>query len=164
MQLGSAYGFSVENDRSNVVHILQAMVPHQFTYDEGFIPVKLAAMNAAREAGEFAARLGKEAGRIGFDRAVKQMSREAPQLVKLINYVAEKLGLRMSQKVFGVLVPLVGGAVNGSLNVAFQQAGHSTGMDYFRAVLLAGKYGEDRVRNAVQGEVKRLRAARDESR
>jgi hypothetical protein len=160
VQLGSAYGFSLQQDRSNVVHVLAAMVPQQFTYDEGFLPVKIAAMNAAREAGEFAARVGQSASRIGFERAMRQVSGEAPQLIKLVNYVAEKLGLRMSQKVFGVLVPLVGGAVNGSLNVAFQQAGHTTGKDYFRLVILSQKYGEDVVRSAVAAEVEKMRRAR----
>lgn len=162
VQLAAAYGFSLQNDRSNVLHVLAAMVPQQFTYDDGFLPVKIAAMNAAREAGGFAARVGQSASRIGFDQAMRQFGADAPQLIKLVNYVAEKLGLRMSQKAFGILVPLVGGAVNGSLNVAFQQAGHTTGKDYFRLVVLSERHGEDAIRSMVQREISALRRAKEE--
>ncbi|MCP4897658.1 MAG: EcsC family protein [bacterium] len=159
VQLAAAYGFGLKEDRSNIMHVLAAMVPQQFAYDEGFLPVKIAAMSAAREAGGFAAKVSHSATQIGFDQAMRQLGTDAPQLIKLVNYVAEKLGLRMSQKAFGILVPLVGGAVNGSLNVAFQQAGHTTGKDYFRLVVLSQRHGEEAIRSAVQREISTLRRA-----
>jgi hypothetical protein len=157
VQLGSAYGFSVRQNRANVAHVLGAMVPQQLSYDEGFVPIKVSVMSAAKEAGEFAARVGLRAGEVGFKGAMDQLAKEAPQLIKLINIVVEKLGVRVSQKVFGLLVPMVGGAVNGGINLAFQRTGQRTGKDYFRLLILAEKYGDDTIKRVLDQEIEELR-------
>jgi hypothetical protein len=87
---------------------------------------------------------------------MRTVGRDAPQLVRLVNLVIERLGLRVSQKSLGMLVPLAGGAVNAALNVAFHQAGHITGADYFRLLVLSERYGEPAVRAALDAEIARL--------
>ena len=157
VQLAAVYGYSVSRDPGNRAHVLGAMVPQQMSWDEGFLPAKVVVMSAAREAGEFVARLGQSAGRVGFEEALRVMTKDAPQLVKLVNLVVEKLGLRASQKALGMLVPIAGGAINGALNLAFQQAGHVTGRDYFRVLALSERYGQETVRAALEREVERVR-------
>jgi len=158
VQLGSAYGYSVARDPANRAHVLAAMVPQQASWDEGFLPAKVMVMNAAREAGDFVVKLGRSAGTVGFEEALRVMTKDAPQLVKLVNLVVEKLGLRASQKALGMLVPIAGGAINGALNLAFQQAGHVTGKDYFRILVLSDRYGPAAVRAALEHEFERARA------
>jgi hypothetical protein len=152
VQLASAYGYSVRRDPANIAHVLGAMVPQQMSYDEGLVPLKIYVMNAAREAGEFVAKTGLRAGRAG-------LGHEAPQLVRLMNLVIERLGLRVSQKVLAMLVPIMGGVINGGVNVAFQQTGHRTGRDYFRMLILSQRHGDDVVRAALEREVARVRRA-----
>ncbi len=158
VQLASVYGYSIARDPGNRAHVLGAMIPQQMSWDEGFLPAKVVAMQAAREAGDFVAKLGRSASRVGFDQALRSMAREAPQLVKLVNLVIEKLGLRASQKALGMLVPIAGGAINGALNLAFQQAGHVTGKDYFRLLTLSERYGQATVRTILEHEVERVRS------
>lgn len=158
VQLASAYGFSVRHDQRNIAHVLGAMVPQQLSYDEGFVPLKIYVMNAAREAGDFAVKVGARAGQVGFGSAMQQLGKEAPQLIRLMNLVVERLGLRVSQKVFGMLVPVVGGAINGGINLAFQQTGHRTGKDYFRLQILGERYGDDVIKRLIDDEVARLRS------
>ena len=157
IRVAAAYGFSVATDRANVAHVIAAMAPQQLSHDEGFVPLKLALGRASQEAGLFVGRVGRRATAVGFDRALVELGREAPQLVRLVNLVVERLGVRVSQKAFGMLVPLAGGAVNGSLNVAFQRAGHVTAKDYFRLLVLSQRYGEETVQALVRDEVARLR-------
>jgi hypothetical protein len=156
VQLSSAYGYSVRRDRANAAHVLAAMVPPQHSREDGFVPIKVSAMTAAREAGEFAARVGMRAGEVGFKSAMEQLGKEAPQLVKLINMVVERLGVRISQKVFGMLVPMVGGAINGGINLAFQRTGHRTGKDYFRLLILGEQYGDETIKQILDAEIKKL--------
>ncbi len=158
VQLASVYGYSIARDPGNRAHVLGAMVPQQVSWDEGFLPAKVVAMQAAREAGDFVAKLGRSVSQVGFDEALRSMTKEAPQLVKLVNLVIEKLGLRASQKALGMLVPIAGGAINGALNLAFQQAGHVTGRDYFRVLVLSDRYGSAAVRSALEREVERVRS------
>ncbi len=158
VQLAACYGYSLHESRGNLAHVLAAMTPQQYSHDEGFLPMKVYAMNAAREAGEFLIALGRTSSKVGFERAMQQLGREAPQLVRLVSTVMERLGVQVTEKAFGMLVPLAGGAVNGSLNLAFQLTGHRTGKDYFRLLVLAERHGRDAVHEALAAETARLRA------
>ncbi len=157
VQLAACYGYSLREERGNLAHVLAAMAPQQYSHDEGFLPMKVYAMNAAREAGEFLVALGRTSSRVGFERAMQQLAREAPQLVRLVTTVMERLGVQVTEKAFGMLVPLAGGAVNGSLNLAFQLTGHRTGKDYFRLLVLTERHGREAVQEALAAETARLR-------
>jgi hypothetical protein len=87
------------------------------------------------------------------------LEREAPQMIRLITYVADRLGIVVTQKELGVLVPVAGAVLNSSINVAFQQVGHQTAKDYFRRLLLEERYGEELVTYAVQREMEALKKA-----
>jgi hypothetical protein len=89
------------------------------------------------------------------------LEREAPQMIRLITYVADRLGVVITQKELGVLVPIAGAVLNSSINVAFQQVGHQTAKDYFRRVLLEDRYGEELVTYAVQQEIEILKERRN---
>src|SRR5207244_12662336 len=108
-----------------------------------------------RESGQFMAR----ASGMVMDRQL--VEREAPQMILLMTYVADRLGIVITQKELGILVPIAGAVLNSSINVAFQQVGHQTAKDYFRRLILEDRYGEELVAIAIQGEVATLQAQRN---
>src|SRR2546425_5962405 len=134
-------------------HLVAAMAPHADSSDEGYLALKTAVVTSIRESGQFMART---AGMV-MDRQL--LEREAPQMIRLITYVADRLGIVITQKELGILVPIVGAGLNSSINVAFQQVGHQTAKDYFRRVILEDRYGEELVSYAIQQEIETLRKA-----
>src|SRR3989441_11558946 len=131
------------------------MAPHSDTSDEGYLALKTAVVTSIRESGRFMART---AG-VVLDRQV--LEREAPQMIRLLTYVADRLGIVVTQKELGGLGPIAGAVLNSSINVAFQQVGHQTAKDYFRRLILEDRYGEELVAYAIQGEVATLQALRN---
>ena len=130
---------------------MAAMAPQSDSSDEGYLALKTAVVTSIRESGQFMART---AG-VLLDRQI--LEREAPQMIRLITYVADRLGVVMTQKELGVLVPVAGAVLNSSINVAFKQVGHNTAKDYFRRVILEDRYGEELVSYAIQHEMASLR-------
>jgi hypothetical protein len=84
------------------------------------------------------------------------LEREAPQMVRLIAYVADRLGVVVTEKELGLLVPIAGALLNSSINLSFQQLGHQTAQDYFRRLLLEQRYGEELVAYAIAQEIDAL--------
>jgi hypothetical protein len=78
-------------------------------------------------------------------------------MIRLITYVGDRLGVVVTQKELGILVPIAGAVVNSSINVAFQQVGHQTAKDYFRRLILEERYGEELVAYALAQEMDNLR-------
>ena len=130
---------------------MAAMAPHSSDSDEGYLALKTAVVTSIRESGQFMART---AGMV-LDRQV--LEREAPQMIRLITYVADRLGIVVTQKELGLIVPIAGAVLNSSINVAFQQIGHQTAKDYFRRLILEDRYGEELVEYAIQQEVDALK-------
>jgi putative hemolysin len=91
---------------------MAAMAPQTEGSDEGYIALKTAVVTSIRESGQFMART---AG-VVLDRQL--LEREAPQMIRLITYVADRLGVVITQKELGVLVPVAGAVLNSSINVA----------------------------------------------
>jgi hypothetical protein len=134
---------------------MAAMAPQAETSDEGYLALKTAVVTSIRESGQFMARTAQ----VVLDRQL--LEREAPQMIRLIAYVSDRLGIVLTQKELGILVPIAGAVLNTSINVAFQQVGHQTAKDYFRRLILEDRYGEDLVGYAIQQEVDLLRAMRN---
>ena len=149
-RIASVYGYS-SRVPENLPHILAAMAPESGTSDEGCVAIKTAVVASIRESGRFLAR----SGGMVIDRHLLQ--REAPQMIRLISHVAERLGIAVTQKELGILVPVAGAVLNSSINMAFQQVGHQTAKDYFRRLLLEERYGEELVGVAVNQEIEALR-------
>ena len=149
-RLATAYGYS-SRKLENLPHLMAAMAPQSEASDEGYLALKTAVVTSIRESGQFMARTAS----VVLDRQL--LEREAPQMIRLITYVADRLGVVMTQKELGVLVPIAGAVLNSSINVAFQQVGHTTAKDYFRRVILEDRYGEELVSYAVQQEIAVLR-------
>jgi hypothetical protein len=149
-QIATAYGFSSRKP-ANVPHLIAALAPQNETGDEGYITMKTAVVTSISESGRFLAR----AGNFVLDR--KMMETEAPQLIRLIAYVADRLGVVITEKELGILVPIAGAVLNSSLNVAFQRLGHQTAKDYFRRLILEDRYGEEIVSYALTQEIETLR-------
>jgi len=129
------------------------MAPHTDSSDEGYLALKTAVVTSIRESGQF---LARTTGMV-MDRQL--LEREAPQMIRLITYVADRLGIVITQKELGILVPIAGAVLNSSINVAFQQVGHQTAKDYFRRVILEDRYGEELVSYALEQEIETLRKA-----
>jgi len=153
-RVATAYGYSSKRPE-NMPHLMAAMAPQTENSDEGYLTLKTAVVTSIRESGQFMAR---SAGMV-LDRQI--LEREAPQMIRLITYVADRLGVVLTQKELGVLVPIAGAVLNSSINVAFQQVGHQTAKDYFRRVLLEDRYGEELVSYAVQQEIETLKERRN---
>src|SRR5438093_9715614 len=87
----------------------------------------------------------------------KVLEREAPQMIRLITYVADRLGVIVTEKEMGILVPVAGAVLNSSINIAFQQLGHNLAKDYFRRLILEERYGEELVAYTLAREIESLR-------
>ena len=148
-RIATAYGYPSKNPL-HLPHLVAAMAPQSDDADEGYLALKMAVITSIRESSQFMART---AGMI-LDRRI--LEREAPQMIRLIAYVADRLGVVVTQKELGVLVPIAGAVLNSGINVAFQQVGHQTAKDYFRRVLLEERYGEELVAYAIQQEIRAL--------
>jgi hypothetical protein len=152
-RIATAYGFSSRRPE-NLPHLMAAMAPQTESSDEGYLALKTAVVTSIRESGQFVTRT---TGML-LDRQL--LEREAPQMIRLMTYVADRLGIVITQKELGVLVPIAGALLNSSINLAFQQVGHQTAKDYFRRVLLEDRYGEELVAFAVQQEIATLKEKR----
>jgi hypothetical protein len=152
-RLANVYGFSSRSPE-NLPHLLAAMSPDSNLDEEGYLTIKAAVVTSIREAGQFMSR----ASQILVDRRI--LEREAPQMVRLIARVAERLGVVVTQKELGLLIPVVGAVFNSSINVAFQQLGHHAAKDYFRRVLLEERYGEELVAFAIRTEIEALQSGK----
>jgi len=152
-QIANAYGFPSRSP-GNLPHMIAAMAPHAETGDEGYLALKTAVITSISESGRFMARTG---GML-IDRTV--LDREAPQMIRLITYVADRLGVVLTEKELGIIVPVAGAVLNGTLNIAFQQLGHHTAKDYFRRLILEDRYGEEIVSYAIAQEIAVLRGTR----
>src|SRR5205814_9468016 len=84
------------------------------------------------------------------------LEREAPQMVRLVAFVADRLGVVVTEKELGLLVPIAGALLNSSINLSFQQVGHRTAQDYFRRLILEERYGEELVAYAIAQEIESL--------
>src|SRR6185369_58033 len=111
---------------------------------------KTAVVTSIRESSQF---MSRTAGML-IDRNL--LEREAPQMVRLIAYVADRLGVVVTEKELGLLVPIAGALLNSSINLSFQQLGHQTAQDYFRRLLLEQRYGEELVAYAIAQEIDAL--------
>ena len=149
-RIATAYGYSSKNPE-NLPHLMAAMAPQSETSDEGYLALKTAVVTSIRETGQF---MSRTTG-VLLDRQL--LDREAPQMIRLIAYVADRLGIVVTQKELGILVPIAGAVLNTSINVAFQQVGHQTAKDYFRRLLLEDRYGEELVSYAIQQEIAALK-------
>ncbi|HLH32876.1 MAG TPA: hypothetical protein VKY31_16865, partial [Terriglobia bacterium] len=149
-RIATAYGYSSKK-AENLPHLMAAMAPQTDSSDEGYLAIKTAVVTSIREAGQF---MSRTTG-VLLDRQL--LEREAPQMIRLITYVADRLGIVVTQKELGVLVPIAGAVLNSSINVAFQQVGHQTAKDYFRRLILEDRYGEELVGYAIQQEIDTLK-------
>ncbi|TDF92314.1 EcsC family protein [Paenibacillus piri] len=142
-QIATSYGYS-SVELTNVPHILSAMAPSSSSSDEGFMVTKAAAINEIRESAKFAAR---HVGDL-----TKQLTKETafPQLIHLVRMISQRLGVVITEKELGMLIPIAGAVLNGGLNLAFQQMNHTNAKDYFRRLYLANKYGESVVQEAIE--------------
>jgi len=166
--IASSYGFPAR-DPVNLPHVLAAMAPTQLDLDEGFVVMKAAALAELRASGEFmrraviqaSARVAGSAASISSERVVQRvleetMASRAPTLLRLINSVATRLGIVLTEKELGTLIPVAGAVLNGGLNLAFHQVGHTLAKDYFREQILVERYGpglvSESIRSAMEGD------------
>src|SRR5438552_7125047 len=104
-RIATAYGY-LSTKPENLPHLVAAMAPHADSTDEGYLALKTAVVTSIRESGQF---ITRTAGMV-MDRQL--LEREAPQMIRLITYVADRLGIVITQKELGILVPIGGAVVN----------------------------------------------------
>src|SRR4029077_519673 len=110
-RIATVYGYSSKKPE-NLPHLMAAMAPQSDPSDEGYLALKTAVVTSIRESGQFMARTAS----VVLDRQL--LEREAPQMIRLLTYVAGRLGIVITQKELGVLVPIAGAVLNSSINVA----------------------------------------------
>lgn len=147
--IAASYGYSPRIG-TNRFHLIAAMAPPSETPDEGYFTAKLAAVESIREAGAFMLKAGD--GLINRRLATQN----APRLVQLLQYVAGRLGIILTEKELGMLVPIAGAVLNGGLNVAFQKMGHTYAKDYFRILHLENRYGSDVIREKIRTAIQKI--------
>jgi hypothetical protein len=165
--IASSYGYPA-SDPVNIPHVLAAMAPTHMDSDEGFVVMKAAAVAELRAAGEFmrrvTAKTAVEAGRAAATHASKQaiergfeelMSKNTPKLMRFVQTVAARLGIVLTEKELGTLVPFAGAVMNGGLNMAFHHVGHVMAKDYFRQQILVDRYGTDVVHEGIHAAMQR---------
>lgn len=148
-QIATSYGYSPA-DPMNIPHLLASMVPISSSSDEGFLSAKAAAFAEVIAAKRFAKKFTGEL-------TAEVVEKSCPQLIKLMQKVAEKLGVVITQKELGMLLPATAALVNGGLNLAFQQMNHTCAKDYFRMQYLENKYGKEVAKDALTGEIDKAR-------
>ena len=74
----------------------------------------------------------------------------APVLVKLIEQVAARFGIQVSQKIAAQAVPVIGAAGGALVNTLFMDHFQDMAHGHFTVRRLERKYGEDIVRNAYE--------------
>src|SRR3989440_293633 len=117
-RIATAYGYSSKKPE-NLPHLMAAMAPQSDASDEGYLALKTAVVTSIRESSQFMARTAVVLLHC------QLLEREAPQMIRLITYVADRLGVVVTQKELGILVPIAGAVLNSSINVAFHQVGHA---------------------------------------
>jgi hypothetical protein len=150
-RIATSYGYA-PSVPENRVHIIAAMAPQGDSPDEGYFAAKAAAVETMVEAGHFLAR------RAGKNMTRRLLEGEAPKIVRLLHYVANRIGVVLTEKELGMLVPVAGAALNAGLNVAFQKIGHTAVKDYFRLMILEERYGEAAVRGHLDAMIAARRA------
>ena len=96
---------------------------------------------AVRRAAEFAAKPGM----------IKLLARETPPvLIQLINRIAVRFGVAVSQKVVAQLMPLIGGIGGAAINTIFIDHYQNMAEGHFTVRRLERVYGEEAVREAYQ--------------
>ncbi len=146
LQVALIYGFP-GSQPENIPHILAAMAPEREFTDEGYLASKALVVNAIRESAQFLAEVS------GRELSIRLIQKRVPQLIKLMQYVAERIGLVLTEKQLSMGVPIAGAFLNGGVNVAFQQLGHRTAKNYFRKMLLVQKYGTDAVQQYLNHKI-----------
>ena len=107
----------------------------------------------ASESAYFAARmaLGKTVSEAAKHIASQGISKEAaPVLVKLIEQVATRFGIQVSQKMAAQAVPVIGAAGGALINTLFMDHFQDMAHGHFTVRRLERKYGEELVRLAYQ--------------
>jgi hypothetical protein len=149
-QIAATYGYSPQNPL-NLPHLLAALVPHQSLSDESYFAGKGLAVQAVIQSKQV---LLNNAGHVLEERLLKQ---QAPQLLRLLTYVLQRLGLFITEKELLLLLPVAGALLNSGTNLLFQQLGQRTAKDYFRLLFLEEQYGREMIQDLLTIEIENLR-------
>jgi len=143
--ISSCYGINPD-DPANKPFFLWLLTsgspsPDDDSSETGYIMTRLGLGLLVREAEKFiASSAGKNMGNI--------LSREAaPVLVRLINTIASRLGIQMTEKIAATAIPLAGGFCAALINSAFMKDINSNAIMAGRMKFLIRKYGEEEVIN-----------------
>jgi len=82
---------------------------------------------------------------------------QTSSMVRLINSVATKYALTITEKELVLLIPAANAVLNGGVNIAFLSDCHRNVMDHFRSHCLSEKYGEKEVDTAIAAEIVRIK-------
>ncbi|WP_458413285.1 EcsC family protein [Schinkia sp. CFF1] len=140
-QISTSYGFQ-SNNPVNIPLILEAMLPPSGSEDEGFIQNKVALQNEFRVGFEFIKRNQDEV----IDLIGKN---QAPKVLQILQSLAQRLGITLTEKQLAVLIPVIGAVSNASMNYAFHESSHRNVQNYFRKLLLEDRYGKKEIQEEI---------------
>jgi len=134
VRIGYSYGYSID-EPEDIAHFLIAMAP--YTADAALLESKWVAHTALRQSGAQLAATFSGHG------SIATLAAANPAIGSLIDRVAARLALRLGEREWGLLVPVAGAVIQGSVNAAFARAGSAQAMRYFQHVHLLERYGEE---------------------
>lgn len=90
--------------------------------------------------------------------AANALSEEAPPIVaRLLNRVAERFGVQLTDKMAAELIPVVGAVAGGSLNLLFMHHFQSIARGHFGVRQLERKYGVEQTQLEYEAVLRRLK-------
>jgi hypothetical protein len=121
--------------------------PDDDSSETGYYAVRIALAQEVSAAAKFLAE--------GGDRAT------GPVIVKLIEAVAQRFGVQVSEMAAAKSIPVIGAAGGATVNVLFMDHFQDMAHGHFAVRRLERKYGRDRVQAECRKCVERMRTERD---
>lgn len=136
VRIGYSYGYSLDHVE-DIPHFLTSMSP--YTADAALCEGKWMAHAAVRQGGE------RIASAFAQQVALRTIVSDNPAFSSLLDSIATRLALRLGEREWGLLIPVAGAVLQGSVNAAFAKSGSAQSIRYFQELHLLDRYGEDYV-------------------
>lgn len=134
VRIGYSYGYSLDVPEE-LPHFLAAMAPH--TTDAALLEAKWMAHAALRDSSS------RLAASLAHHTSIRLLSAENPAVGRLLDAVVARIALRLTEREWGLFIPVAGAVIQGAVNAGFARAGSAQAVQYFQRLHLVERYGED---------------------
>lgn len=134
VRIGYSYGYDIDHP-DDLPHFLMAMAPH--TADAALIEAKWTAHVALRTSGSHVVSTVAEHA------SMRTLATNSPAISGLLDQISTRLALRIGEREWGLLIPVAGALVQGSVNAAFARSGSAQAVRYFQELHMVERYGAE---------------------